>query len=396
MIKKVVVSFAVILGSTGAFAGGGNNVKDLTELWGGGKLSACGTNLISGTEACIGASQASGCKEKAIYARNYTDEWATQMMVALQVKEGGAYFCPVQVEGKNKNKKNAWTEYAMIGDSSRCVWLCRAGYSGAQCEQATGSDTASCDVMELKRNDYSNLKRVVSGANIEDSVAMFVWNQYYGCGVNKGQEHDMILAIKRYAPGGHGAWVQQMTVRAQREGWKHMISWAAIYPATGAQEQLVCKNGYKPNAALTDCVEINANVCAEAQACTGWTGFDETIHKFVKTTNQSCYEFRCKGDGMAFPSESDRTCSACETSMRGGVAPDTGVCVKCEAGTVFSTKAVNSGYCGSALGYVKTDLQYGKDKTKNTNPEPENQCWTQTETDVYKSCVENGGMQNVS
>ena len=40
-----------------------------------------------------------------MHARNHTDEYALQMMVAVEINEHGANFCPMQVEAKNKNKK---------------------------------------------------------------------------------------------------------------------------------------------------------------------------------------------------------------------------------------------------------------------------------------------------
>lgn len=386
-MNKVFLSLMVVLFASPAFAATGKSheVAKLLTTWGGGNWDSCGSHALDGSEACIGATK--NCKTKTMYARDYTDEYALQMMVAVNINEHGAYFCPIQVEAKNKNKKNAWTEYAMIGAITGCKWLCKDGYSGSECSVAPGSGT-TCNPAEFKRDHYNNLKRVASGANIEDDIAMFNWNNYYGCGLNKGQEHDSILAITRWAPGGHGAWVQPLIVRAQREGWKDMISWPAIFYRVGATEILACIDGYKPNAGGTDCVEINANVCAEAKSCPGWTGFDESLHTFVMPSGKDCFEFRCKGENMAFASATDRSCIECTTSLRGGVSPIDGTCVKCDSGKVFNNKATStSAHCGDAYAYTKTDMQYGQGKTKNNNPDPDNQCWTKTETDVYRTCV---------
>lgn len=390
MKRNLLVSLMAVLVATPALAATGKStaVAKLLTNWGGGNWDSCGAHALVGSAECIGATK--DCTTKKMYARNYTDEYAVQMMVAVNITEHGAYFCPIQIEGKNKNKKNAWTEYAMIGGTTGCRWLCKDGYSGDDCSVAPGS-TAKCDAVEFRRANYDGLKRVTSGANIEDDIAMFNWNHYYGCGAHKGQEHDSVLAITRWAPGGHGAFVQPLIVRAQREGWKDMISWPSIFYRVGATEILACISGYKPNAGGTDCVAISENLCAEAKSCPGWTGFDESQHTFVMPTGKDCFEFRCKGENMAFASATDRSCVECTTSLRGGVSPVDGTCVKCDSGKVFNNKATTAaGHCGDATAYTKTDMQYGKGKTKNNNPEPENQCWTKTETDVYRECVTSG------
>ena len=350
-MNKVFLSLMVALFASPAFAATGksNAVAKLLDTWGGGSWEACGSHALEGTEVCIGAT-AKTCvapkfsnadkvnnAQNLMYARDHTDEYALHMMVAVEVNEHGAYFCPMQVEGKNKNQKNAWTEYALLGGASDCRWLCKDGYSGTRCSDAPGSGT-TCNPAEFKRSNYDKFKRLTSGANIENDIAMFNWNQYYGCGAHKGQEHDSILAITRWAPSGHGAWVQPLIVRAQRKGWKDMISWPAVYYRTGATEILACIDGYKPNAGMTDCVEINASICAEASSCQGWSwsGFDETLHTYFMPEGKSCFEFRCKGENQAFASVSDRSCIECTTSLRGGVSPVDGTCVKCDSGKVFN------------------------------------------------------------
>ena len=400
-MNKVFLSLMVVLSMSPAFAvtGKSASVTSLFPVWGGGNWSSCGSHALGGSEACIGAT-ASTCvaptfdkndkvtnADKLMYARNYTDEYALQMMVAVNVNQHGAYFCPIQVEAKNKNQGDAWTEYAQLSNPADCRWLCKDGYSGDNCSVAPGSGT-TCNPAEFKRSNYGNLKRLASGANIENSIAMFSWNQYNDCGVSREQEHDGILAITRWAPGGHGAWVQPLIVRAQRQGWKDMISWPAVYYFTGATEQLVCVDGYKPNAGGTDCVAINEAICAEAKTCPGWTGFDEGLHTFVMPSGKDCFEFRCKGENQAFASITNRSCIECPTNSRGGMSSVDGTCVKCEAGKVFNNKATSTAtHCGEAIAYTKSDMQYGKGKTKNSNPNVSQQCWTMTETDAYRECV---------
>lgn len=394
MMNKVFLSLMMFLFVSPAFAvtGKSDSVTSLFPVWGGGNWSSCGSHALEGSEACIGETK--DCKTEKMNARVYPDEYALQMMVAVNVNQHGAYFCPIQVEAKNKDKGDAWTEYAMIGSTTGCKWLCKDGYSGSECSVAPGN-TKTCNPDPFTRDYYDKLKRVASGANVENSIAMFLRNQYNDCGVSKEQEHDGILAITRWAPGGHGAWVQPLIVRAQRRGWSKkknppegMVSWPAIYYFTGATEILACVDGYKPNAGGTDCVAINEAICAEAKTCPGWTGFDEGLHTFVMPSGKDCFEFRCKGENQAFASTTDRSCIECPTNSRGGMSSVDGTCVKCEAGKVFNNKATSTAtHCGEAIAYTKSDMQYGKGKTKNNNPDVAQQCWTMTETDAYRECV---------
>lgn len=383
---KKTIGFLLVfaLYDAACFAGGGNNASKLIAAWGNGQLSACGAHALTADNACIGAS--ANCGNRNIWARDYDDEWAIQMMVAMDINENGARFCPIQVEGKNKNKGNAWTEYAELG-SSNCVWLCKDGYTGDKCS-LSAADSKSCDVTELKAENYASITRMATGANVEDRVPMFVFNKYYGCGVHKGQEHDIILALKRWLPSGHGAFAQQMVVRAERSGWKHMDSWATIYPASGAEEILVCKDGYKPNSARTDCEPINQETCMRSMSCTGWGGddYDNTQHTLVLREGSTCYEFRCSKQGYAFQSSASRTCTECATNLRDGVNPVTGECVKCEVGKIFNKNASSTGYCADTKSFSKVDMQYGKGATKNSRT-LKDQCWILSSNDNYKECL---------
>lgn len=385
-MKRYLFVFCLIFGTCGvAFAGGKNNVAAYLTQWGGGKFTSCQGHALVGSEACIGQSAKDNCEAKKMYARDYTDEYALQMMIALTVNERGAYFCPIQIEGKNKNKGNAWTEYAQISTAG-CVWLCREGYTGVTCDK-TQDQVDSCDFEPLRRENYASLERVATGANMEERVAMFVFNKKQKCGVSKTQEHDVVLGIVKWTASGHGAWVQPLEVRAQRDGWGDMKSWAAIVPLAQSSEMLVCKNGYKPNG--QDCVEIDTQVCMLQKMCDGWGAFDETIHRLEPVTKngETCYQYKCKEAGKAFVSAQLRTCEECPSDLFTGIA-SSGECVRCEKGKFFSLKA--AGNCGDATAYTKLDLQYGKGKTKTTAGELKKQCWYYSNPEDYKNCVEQG------
>jgi hypothetical protein len=390
MMNKVFLSLMVFLFASPAFGTSDAPLADDVSSWLTSSVTqdtTCESHALTGSEACIGATK--GCGIKEMYARNYTDEYALQMMVAVNINVRGAYFCPIQVEAKNKNKGKSWTEYAMIGATSGCRWLCADGYSGSECAVEPNSGT-TCDTSPFVRNNYDDLKRVTSGANIEDNIVKISSDKEKKCeGQNTTQEHNIILAITRWAPGGHGAWVRPLAVRAQREGYKDMVSWPVLSPVTGTKEILLCVDGYKPNDTGTDCGPINAAICPEVPSmCPGWTEIDEGLHMVVQSSGKNCFEFRCKGENQAFASTTDRSCIECPTNSRGGMSSVDGTCVKCEAGKVFNNKATSTAtHCGEAIAYTKSDMQYGKGKTKNNNPDVAQQCWTMTETDAYRECV---------
>ena len=365
--------------------------------WGGGLMRFCGEHELNANNACIGPVGADtvGCGARYMNARDWGDEFAVQLLVAMGHNDRGARFCPVQVEGKNKNKGNAWTEYSLAADN--CIWLCLPGYTGPECAKSTSDTITTCDPTVLDKTTYQGLGRVASGPNIEDQVTMFNRALGNSCGVHKSQEHDEILAISRWLPSGHGAYVRRMIVRAQREGWKDMISWAAVYPADASSEVLVCKDGYQPNAANDDCVEINFNVCALAMACDGWdTGFDETLHVMKKRETENCYEFRCVEKGYAFRSATDKTCVPCVSSKRFGINPVNGTCVECEIGKIFDENAAATGYCANTISFTKTDLQYGPGQTRNTNFEVDNQCWTKRGPEYFECMGVSTGTETTS
>lgn len=400
-MNKVLFSLIGFFAVTSAYAVTGTDAKDYLKYWGGGSFDPCGSHAFVDSEMCIGTNK--NCEvplfgtngdvtanNNLIYTRNPTDkdEYALQLMVAIDINEHGARFCPIQVEAKNKDKGDAWIEYAMIGNTTGCQWLCKDGYSGDKCMTAPAEITR-CNPVEFKRDNYNSLPGA-SGASIASDIALFTWNARYGCGLNKRQEHDSVLAITRWAPGGHGAWVQPVIVRAQRKGWDSMTSWPAIYSRAGSTApQLVCVEGYAPNTAQTDCLQINSTLCDRVNcpdlAKHGYVG---TIHTEYMPAGAECPDFRCKNNNQAFASITDKTCVSCPSSMRGGVSPIDGTCVSCELGTVFNGRATDSEHlCKPAIRLTKTDMQYGFGYTKNSRPDVADQCWSLGQIDEYRACV---------
>lgn len=369
---------------------GSPNAEHLITAWGGAKWNTCGAHKLP-VDACIGTKE-NDCNTKPLvngegfsnlysYVKaraNNSDEAAIRMMVAWEINANGARFCPVQIESANKNRKSeTWTEYRLL--PGECVWLCKAGYTGEGCNIAVAdaSSIKMCDIKPFKRDDYINVGNV-QGSNLENSVRMFAANNYVECSGNVENEHDIILAVVGWLESKHGAKVRQMTVRAAREGWKKMVSWAEVYPAAGANEILVCKSGYQPNATGDDCVEINVNACKAASVCSGWNYYNEKQHSFKE--NDGCYQYRCSDSNKAFKDAKGHECVEC-SGRRRGAHPDTGLCTECKIGEAFDR---NSGKCEPATAYSKTDLQYGFKKTKNS---AETGCWEMLQTDDYVGCI---------
>ena len=406
MTKRLIVSLAAALLATGAMAGVQNSHRFLSD-WGDGKYNTCVEHEFTDSkELCLGESYncASGfgceygntnCTTHGMVASN-SDGRSTAliMMVAKTINQHGAFFCPMQVESRvnNAGDGNAWTEYR-DSNVADCVWLCLDGWTGDTCSVAADMSDGACDSSVLFQTNFASLTRVASGPNVEHYVGMFYANAMEHCGANRYQEHDMILAIVGWLPSGHGAWAQQLNVRAQRRGWEPQYAWPAISKASDVKK-LVCKNGYQPNDTATDCIPINYEVCPESEddklrrMCEGWDAdsFDNKIHVFQFDDEMDCYQFRCKGQNKGFDGSGNYVCVdlSTRTDISDGIDPETGLIVTCEIGQIFDT---STGTCHDTVSYSKSDLRYGKGETKDSVKRILDQCWTVMSVDDYKDCV---------
>lgn len=384
MTNKFLFSVFLVLVAGPAFAKG-KEANNMLDSWGGAAMSYCSAHNID--DACIGNSLG-GCKNWNNGARSPNrgtadDEMATLMLVARDINENGAKFCVTQVQGANKNKGNAWTVYYNpAGNITKCFWLCKDGHSGDGCG---GGVATTCDSGTILKKDFATYKLATSSSapSVEGEIAMFHWDHNKGCGVHKKQEHDMILAVSGWTPSGHGAFVRPTVVRAERSGWKDMVSTATMWFA--GTPTLLCKTGYKPNGGQTDCEPINKTECDKNSLCPSWAdgGFDATKH--VLKDKDGCFEYRCSAAGTAFASTTDRSCVECTGDNRVGVPDSTGVCVKCQVGKIFDNNYPSSGYCRDAAEYSTNALSFGTGNNRNT--ELNRQCWTKIEPDEYKDCV---------
>lgn len=402
-MKKFGVLFSLLLIMPDAFAGNTEQASNLDKWGQNAYWKYCQSHDVNSDKPCIGASK-NNCTSKSFVNPQYNDEYGVLMMVAVNTTEGGAYFCPVSVIAKNKNKDHSWTRYFKAGDN--CVWLCRKGRSGEKCE-LSDTEEGSCDTSLLRQSDYDSVVAVGDSADaidVENDVAMWGANSFANCydwpeknttkskAFVKGEEHDLILAISDWLPSGHGAWVKPYMVRAERQGWEDMKSWINIYPASSTQNNtssqttamLACKNGYKVNSTNTDCVPINRDACSDVRLCPDWFEANLNTDIHVQSTVGSCIQWRCKENAYALSKVGGSQCVPCGPSQRNGINPENGTCVSCPQGSVFSKTAANTGYCADAYVLDKVALQYG---SAGAGTEIQKQCWIKANVTDYKDCV---------
>ncbi len=387
-MKRLVFLFSYALLSTSAFA---HTIlsTDIQNAWGG-KLNWILCNETN-TQGCIGkeliAADCNAYKAKL----EISDGYAYLFMLARQVNQYGAYFCPTQFMGNDDNS----SLFAEPLGNNTCIWLCRAGYTGDKCLTKVSDYAGTCDITPFLRENYNNIKPNENWSNIEYTFSYFQTSKRRKCYAPNAEknvgnvEHDILLAIDKFLPSGNGAWARQMEFSAMGKDLQ-------VYPANASSRILVCKNGYQPNISNTDCEPINASTCSMAQAstnmCNGWSisGYRDDMHALEMVDN--CYKYKCKNAGQTFASVTDHTCIDCATNNRGGPHPIDGTCVKCDTGYIFNKNNATNNYCAKAIGLTKLDLMYGRGKTKASYGDTQSvndQCWTKTSPDEYKECVMN-------
>ena len=362
----------------------------------------------SGLGSCIGESRKDNCRAwktipwetalgvtvnvtKISKTNENSDEGVMLMMIARKITENGAMFCPTQVESRNKKRSNAWTQYRDLtgGDESKCVWLCKDGWMGPTCDTVV-TDDADCIIpteKTLKATNFDNYSIVKNGTNIENDIPTFDWAQTDKCGHNKGtDEHDSFLAIKSWEPKGHGAFVRQFVVRADRTNWPDWDSVTAIYPVSNTADILVCQSGYKPNSMKTECEAIQLASCTKAEQVEKLGAdaavYDEEEH-VIEQGEDGSVELSCREVGYGF-APGTKNCVLCDTTPMFSGKSDSGECVTCPKGTFFNATDSANKYCTPARKITKSQLEFGNDA--NRKLDVSKQCWTMAGTD-YANCV---------
>ena len=132
--------------------------------------------------------------------------------IAHEMKEHGYKFCKTTLGSiRTGCGYDSHTTYYKNGND--CFWLCEPGYFGENCSSKTISVNKHDFKKEGTRKAFATGKvqsidvwRDKNLSNIEEKVPMFIKNQYHSCNggiqaamrkMNKKQEHDVVLAIKK-------------------------------------------------------------------------------------------------------------------------------------------------------------------------------------------------------
>lgn len=376
-MKKVLLLFFVALFMVPYSADAINTAPNMWGYWGyNGSTNAggsAGNFIIAGG---IGKSSGHG---------TWNDEWAVVGIIANKIVEHGGYFCPYQLQCANKRKKKkSWTMYYWPNgfDYSKCAWLCEDGYAGENCQPQT-STPATCDSTTYNTSNggkFAGISLKTSGGDSnqkEGEVTGFnVWGSDPEC--------DVILGVTKFLQ--HGVMAAPVRVCCGRDNWKEIDSFvSSVSLADGVKQKLLCANGYKANAAGTDCEPITEECkISNLTFCTNFPKdeYNPAIHR-LDDTSSDCAKYFCSEPDTAFPALGDTSCVECSTGVKGGANTTNGVCVKCQTGEYFDQ---DSNSCETAAAYSKSDMQYGKGQTKNT-VSLEEQCWTMVDPQDYADCV---------
>ncbi len=342
--------------------------------------SAWGASMVSCPKHNFTSSN--GCLSNCSGASN-----GKNMMVARAVNSNGAKFCLTYVNSqRNNNSQQPWTEYHLaVGTSdSSCVWLCKPGYGGSECKTSTsgGTVTSTCDATTFTQSTYSGKSNACtdsasknvscSTSSVESSVSFLTKSNYYDCSNNpfngsertadKKMEHDVVLAITGWTSSGHGAFVQPTVVWAWCQKNKNDGN-CKIAISPQKSKTLLCKDGYKPNSAKSDCEAINGYVCQGIKDCSGWSAsrFKGSNYNTIVVNEKSgsCTQYRCAGTNQGFAGDpkTTTTCKACTgafesvSSANGQCIEDTAAKKKAEEEANRKANTFSVAYsCGSGTG----------------------------------------------
>lgn len=414
-MKKILVLFLMILCSFGARA---VSLSDNALLWvtdKGKGVAYCGCKCQSyeSDKLCIG-DNASTCNNDAFPVKVTDSEYGKIVMMLVEANVGGALFCPVVVIGTPTRASDGWTTYLYNGiyykrlttDPDNCVWLCRDGYAGENCQRSI-TESSGCDANPLWRSNYNDIEydsTVAQDLVLSDIVTR---SDNAGRGFNCDacgsiRSYDIIMVISDWLDSGNGAWVQPYVIEADNYGAKYGVNtYPAVYsgncPTMEHSKQLGCKVGYKPNSAKNDCEPINVINCnaggpSASEYCDGWkaSNFDSTKHSLIKVPNSNtgCYQWRCR-DGKSILDKAGGTeCTWYVWSPQRGVNPENGTGVQCPSAMVFNANVHGDGvsvnYCEDTIRVSGDVLLYGNGSSSTTW---DKQCWTKTNPEEYKKCV---------
>ena len=330
------------------------------------------------------------------YGKN-GDEGAIIALVARKIVPHGGYFCLYQMQCGNKwRNRRAWMQYFFPSGKSEadCMWLCEAGYSGTNCGPISATTTAATNELTTV---YSSPKLKLSGERSgERAGEVSVFQKDFHTGFRK-KAHDlaeMNVVLGAVKLTKHGAFVAPVEVACNWQDWSRINSFvrsANTCSTSALTPKLLCREGYLPNPDNTDCI-LATEDAIKTYGVTFCSNFPRDGYKSEMHTidsSGSCAKYFCKEFGYAFRSDTDKTCTLCETSVIGGASRVDGLCKKCNIGQYLDAE---TGECRTADAYSKVDMRYGKGRNASSQKAWKNHCWQYVAPSEYKLCVENGGM----
>ena len=328
------------------------------------------------------------------------DEYGVGAVVAVDIDEHGARFCPRSLHCNNKNKRN-WSDlYVMYSeghknrDETSCVWLCEKGYFGANCKRGVREYRADDTLLHPKKEGgLWGGTDVIQDKNYSGhyhGLPVFWTYEKYG-----DEASTIFLGVVKFLD--HGVFVAPVRLDCHSEDGSDNNSWPSdIFIPNGEKTKLLCMDGYTPNAKGDDCVPLTADFIAQdeflkknniTEYCDGWDSaeFNLAYHQLAIDEDNKCVKFLCKDSTKAFPARGNYACEECGTNIRGGQSRETGLCVQCDRVGQYFDK--DTGKCALADAFTTTDLQYGRGKTVNSAGSLTTQCWTKVIPSEYIDCV---------
>lgn len=343
----------------------------------------------------------------------------TMLMVARDVNANGAYFCPtVVVSGRSRwdyatTKANDWRVrfYNPLTSNipTECIWLCKPGYHGDKCRQSTYN---GCTKTKLLRNKYDFLQ--FNGSNVDlvavdSQIAEFSYGDNYRGVCTKNWPRSRwknVLIISTWLASGNGVFVRP-TIIGAKSGNKKWDGPGVLAVNQPYPEILLCQSGYTANADNTDCVPVDAKLCAisndsgtnpDANLCEQYdsANYDNGVTMEI-VENTSCkthsggdggYMYRCKDttqgfDNMVYSLSRGLNCIDCPVDARRGINTY-GFCIECPVGELFDNSDTTD-YCVPATALDKSRMRYGMNK--NAGTPLTQQCWTLIDPEEYVNCV---------
>ena len=350
------------------------------------------------------------------------------LMVAREVNANGAYFCPtVLVSGRKK-----WDEAGVKGDRgwkvrffnpkgsdaqtslgvSECIWLCKPGWHGDKCRQSTYN---GCAKTKLLRKNYDTIintswrSSTKTADAVDSQIAQFTsgGTSRTVCVKNWPRSYfNNILIISEWLDSGNGVFARP-TIIGAKSGDKKWYGAGIFAVNQPYPEILLCQSGYTANADNTDCVPVDAKLCAvsndsgtnpDANLCEQYdsANYDNGVTMEI-VENTSCkthsggdggYMYRCKDttqgfDNMVYSLSRGLNCIDCPVDARRGINTY-GFCIECPVGELFDNSDTTD-YCVRAAALDKNRMRYGMNKSAST-PLTQ-QCWTLIDPEEYVNCI---------